>query len=539
MAESSDEKLAFRFASTIDIESSTHGLFRFRNWTVAVDAAINKICNTELTPRRFVEDLFVQLAVDPLLTEVDVKQWTDVELMDVAVKWWNFVGHRRQPPISFDSLEGFQNAIRQRRTEYRKSVTPSIEKTAALRPHILERGTLEEHKTLLKFTGDSEIQKAIERIQLAAQLPTMATLRKITLSHPERWALESVHEQMRNLQLFMDSQQLEFVKFVAVTRPIAEYTAQVERMQREMAGRLRRYEAVFDSSQFKAILGEFHLTGYGRFIPDITTLESLAASFKAPWIDRLRPEISAISISKMAALSAAAQAPHPFADASVTTVRKALGDWREVTMPRRVLPDTNLREQFYIDHSFDTSLIQLPEPAFSEALHNLGLLQPQISPKEEEIDEEEEILRQRMAQVYKLFFRLERRLRIYIDRVMTDKYGADWERHRCHGNGQIYNKWVQKRQLAVRSGLQPQRLIQYADFTEYADLITKADNWKEIFQQIFDRPESVRESFHRLGPVRLCTMHARPITKIESILASAEITRLLIAIGDLEDENSD
>ncbi len=57
------------------------------------------------------------------------------------------------------------------------------------------------------------------------------------------------------------------------------------------------------------------------------------------------------------------------------------------------------------------------------------------------------------------------------------------------------------------------------------------DNWQEVFQEAFDRPESVRESLHRLGPVRLCTMHARAITKTELMLAIAEVTRLLIAIG--------
>jgi hypothetical protein len=41
-----------------------------------------------------------------------------------------------------------------------------------------------------------------------------------------------------------------------------------------------------------------------------------------------------------------------------------------------------------------------------------------------------------------------------------------------------------------------------------------------------------RESFRPLGPFRLCIMHARPITKAELMLASAENTHPLIAIGD-------
>ena len=141
-----------------------------------------------------------------------------------------------------------------------------------------------------------------------------------------------------------------------------------------------------------------------------------------------------------------------------------------------------------------------------------------------------------MSEVYDLLFRLERALRDYVDRSMTQQFGPDWEKHRCHGNGKIYQLWVQKRDKAIQAGAKPERLIQYADFTEYADLITKSDNWKEVFQDTFGRAEGVRESFYRLGPVRLCTMHARPITKTKLMLACAEITRLLIAIGEFENE---
>ena len=73
-------------------------------------------------------------------------------------------------------------------------------------------------------------------------------------------------------------------------------------------------------------------------------------------------------------------------------MRVALGDWRDVTMPWRFLPDTNLREQFYVERGFDTSLIQLPEPAFTRALENVGLVRHPLAPFDvdfEEVDEED------------------------------------------------------------------------------------------------------------------------------------------------------
>jgi hypothetical protein len=56
-------------------------------------------------------------------------------------------------------------------------------------------------------------------------------------------------------------------------------------------------------------------------------------------------------------------------------------------------------------------------------------------------------------------------------------------------------------------------LIACADFTEYQLVICRADNWRELFAQIFMRPENVRETFQRQHPIRLDTMHARSITQ--------------------------
>jgi hypothetical protein len=328
-------------------------------------------------------------------------------------------------------------------------------------------------------------------------------------------------------------------RLAAESSPLFGLGRQTEELARQMNERFRGFESILDSNRIRDVLRSLDSSAYSGFLPDFKALESVASGFRTAWIDRITPETSIMGIARMTALTAAASATNPFDLSSVTTLRAALGDWRDVTMPWRFLPDTNLREQFYIERGFDTSLIQLPESAFTRALENVGLVRHPMAPSDvdfEEVDEEE-LLRQRMSQVYKLLFRFERALRDYIDRMMTHNCGTDWERHRCHGNGKIYQLWIQKRDKAIQSGVKPERLIQYADFTEYADLITRTDNWDEVFKKVFGRPESVRESFFRLGPVRLCTMHARPITKTELMLATAEITRLLIAIGETEEED--
>ena len=73
-------------------------------------------------------------------------------------------------------------------------------------------------------------------------------------------------------------------------------------------------------------------------------------------------------------------------------------------------------------------------------------------------------------------------------------------------------------------------VIEYADFTDYAPVICRSDNWRDVFAPFFNRPESVRESFQRLHPIRLDTMHARLITQDDQLLLRVEVKRLVKAI---------
>ena len=54
---------------------------------------------------------------------------------------------------------------------------------------------------------------------------------------------------------------------------------------------------------------------------------------------------------------------------------------------------------------------------------------------------------------------------------------------------------------------------------------------KEVFGAIFGRPESVRKSFQRLHPIRICTMHARPITQDDQLFLYVEVRRLMKAVS--------
>jgi hypothetical protein len=111
---------------------------------------------------------------------------------------------------------------------------------------------------------------------------------------------------------------------------------------------------------------------------------------------------------------------------------------------------------------------------------------------------------------------------------MTEVFGRDWIKHKVPG--EVANQWNWKREKASSNGEKEQPLINYADFTDYIRIIERNDNWEAIFKFTFKRIESVRESFQRLYPIRLCTMHARFVSHDDELYLLVEVKRILKAI---------
>ena len=119
---------------------------------------------------------------------------------------------------------------------------------------------------------------------------------------------------------------------------------------------------------------------------------------------------------------------------------------------------------------------------------------------------------------------------------MTERYGERWEKHRVPG--ELRKQWEEKRQSGMAKGETEQRLLWYADFTNYVDVILRGDNWREVFKDFFLNDLDIRVSFQRLQPLRLPVMHARVITKDDFLLLTVEAQRILRAIGMLGDSTS-
>lgn len=256
-------------------------------------------------------------------------------------------------------------------------------------------------------------------------------------------------------------------------------------------------------------------------------LKGALGSISAPWLRIDGAATSASSISELISIGKAINIYGAFDDKLVEALRFELGDWRNVTMPSyEALLDPLARTDFYSSVGFNAGLTQFTHQAFDEGLI-IGGLKPTENADEEEVDEDEEGFA-RAGEAFSLLSRFEFAVRRFIEEVMEDEFGADWTKHQLPAN--MLDTWLQKRDKARKAGCADFALIDYADFSEYEPIIQRKDNWNKVFKPIFGRAEDIGESFKRLYPIRISTMHIRFITKEDELLLRVETMRVLSAI---------
>jgi len=257
---------------------------------------------------------------------------------------------------------------------------------------------------------------------------------------------------------------------------------------------------------------------------------------QAPWLDSLRAVESIRGFAELQAIGGALTVVPSFGDDFSALLRADLGDWRDrITNWSDVIGESAAaRHSLYVDRGLNTDLTDFPEKAFDEGLALAGILgeQPilvveygQLTSLFIDDDENKGLARTNVAHDH--LQRFEFQLRKFIDRTLTKVVGANWPKQRLP-NG-LYDKWQFKKSNDKGDAVD-WPLIAYADFTEYVDIICRSDNWKEAFEPVFKRKESVRESFQRMYAIRLAIAHARPITNADALFLYVEVKRLLDAL---------
>jgi len=259
-------------------------------------------------------------------------------------------------------------------------------------------------------------------------------------------------------------------------------------------------------------------------------------AMRIPWLNVEHQMRSASALAALQSIGFALQNIPTFDDRLTELLRVGLGDWQDhIDIPQAVFEDPLSRSAFYQERGFDPALTAFPTEAFERSLDLAGLRSevPKIidAYDYEEVTEhnEQEIAFARTNAAHDRLQRFESQLRKFIDEQMRKAIGDQWIKRRLPGD--IHKRWVEKREKARAAGEADHPLIAYADFSDYLTIIVQKNNWNEVFVPFFSRQTSVQESFQRLYPIRICTMHARMITQEDELYLYVETTRVLKAIG--------
>jgi HEPN superfamily Swt1-like protein len=188
-----------------------------------------------------------------------------------------------------------------------------------------------------------------------------------------------------------------------------------------------------------------------------------------------------------------------------------------------------LRDAVAIAAGLRPELIAFPSVGFPSVVIAAGfkLLLPAISiPRPIESGESSAVYEARNIE---LFYMVEQSLRDLVESKLLGVVGPDWVKRRVP---EAVGKRWQQRQSEERELRRPvYSLIQYADFIDLADVITRGDNWNEVFQIVFLNRDDFRVSLARLHPIRKAMAHCRPLGRADVLTLVAEATRILSALG--------
>jgi hypothetical protein len=255
------------------------------------------------------------------------------------------------------------------------------------------------------------------------------------------------------------------------------------------------------------------------------TLKDYLTTMQSPWLQIEDARTSALGLSELVSIGRGidiySASDHSFAEA----LRSGLGDWRDISMPSSdLLKSPIFRSKFYRAQGFNPDLTDFTSPAFYDGLRVGGLRSDEQA---EDVKDDEDGFR-RADEVFAILLRFEIALRRFIEDVMEKEFGSKWPKQQLPPT--MLASWEEKKGKAIKAGHPQFPLIDYADFSDYKMIIEKRDNWERIFKHIFGRSEDVRESFQRLFPIRIATMHARLITNDDELLVRVETKRILKAI---------
>lgn len=377
-----------------------------------------------------------------------------------------------------------------------------------------------------QFAVDDVLMRTIEPIQL----------RNATFENSMNDIVNAVnmHEEAARLALgpIQDMRSLVHNDAIQAIMDRHQDFAQIgERLQAQF-----RMPAIGEAARLASEMQESIQSAMQPFIAQSAAITAAMESIRTPWLDTIDAVRSARSFASLQNIGATLAQHTAFSDSVTGSLRDYLGDWRDkITFSDEIIRSISARSDLYESRGFDTGLTEFPNPAFEGALSEAGLWEP--VPDIEIVpalylpapSEQEEPGFARTNRAHDHLQRFEAHVRQFIEKQMCEVFGDNWIKHRVPHD--FRKRWKDNQDKARDNGAEVFPLIEYADFTDYEIIIVRGDNWNDVFQSIFRRKESVRESWQRLYPIRLATMHARMISQDDELYLVAEVKRILKAVG--------
>jgi hypothetical protein len=370
-------------------------------------------------------------------------------------------------------------------------------------------------------------QAALEFAKMRRQLamPQHDLLKQLDLINGQTMALRDVlrqHAALRSVPRLQDM--LGKSANAAMAEDLMATYRRLEplRMAREALAQTANF-AIPASSALAAYVSDFQdqrsdlFSRVNSLSTALASVQHLAKDLRTPWLDLNNANSSIAGLFELQRLGHAASILNPFDRSTSEHIREILGDWREeIELPEAAYQDAGDRADLYVDRGLDPEIIGFPEPVFDQLTEATGLtietkalftLFDIPSDMLHAVGDEFTLGRAEVA--YRALLRFELCLRRFIHAVMVREFGEDWPRQRLPS--QTYEAWGKKKAQGDVDGQSDSPLIDFADFSDYLKIIDMHDNWSKVFKPLFHRKEDVLESLRRLGPLRIATMHARPI----------------------------
>jgi hypothetical protein len=248
------------------------------------------------------------------------------------------------------------------------------------------------------------------------------------------------------------------------------------------------------------------------------------SQFDQPWAIEGGLNASAAGFARLVRLSDAAHVAVPFSNPISELFASELGG-----QPEELEATAASRDAAAVSAGLQADLIAFPPASYSTIVFTAGfrfnLRKPPV-PQAIEAADPDAVYDSNHATLLSI---VEQELRHLVEEKLRVLEGPSWEKRRV--SEPVRKRWAERQDEDRQSGRPVYELIHYADFMDLADVITRRDNWREVFAAIFGDDDDLRMSLCRLHPVRKAIAHSRPLSRADVLTLVAEATRILKALG--------